>query len=53
MLIFLWIVGAILIFLGLVAIYDIRQHRHAIMHNYPVIGHLRYLMEFIGPELRQ
>ncbi|MFI4967640.1 MAG: FMN-binding glutamate synthase family protein [Gammaproteobacteria bacterium] len=53
MLIFLWIVAAILIFLGLVAIYDIRQRRHAITHNYPVIGHLRYLMELIGPELRQ
>ena len=53
MLIFLWIVGGILVFLGLVALYDINQRRHAIMHNYPVIGHLRYLMEFIGPELRQ
>lgn len=53
MLIFLWIVGAIFVFLGLVAIYDIRQKHHAITHNYPVIGHLRYLMELIGPELRQ
>ena len=29
------------------------QRRHAIQHNFPVIGHLRYLAENIGPELRQ
>jgi len=29
------------------------QRRHAIQHNFPVVGHLRYLMERIGPELRQ
>jgi glutamate synthase (ferredoxin) len=53
MLIFLWVVGAIVVFLGLVAFFDIRQRHHAVTHNYPVIGHLRYFMEFIGPELRQ
>jgi len=29
------------------------QKRQAIIHNFPVVGHLRYLMEQIGPELRQ
>lgn len=29
------------------------QRRHAIQHNFPVVGHLRYWMESIGPELRQ
>ena len=29
------------------------QRAHAIQHNFPVVGHLRYLMERIGPELRQ
>ena len=53
MLIFLWIVAGVLVFLGIVAIHDIRQRPHAVMHNYPVIGHLRYFLEFIGPELRQ
>ncbi|HEV2211971.1 MAG TPA: FMN-binding glutamate synthase family protein, partial [Gammaproteobacteria bacterium] len=53
MLIFLCIVGGILAFLLLVAIHDVLQSRHAVVHNYPVIGHLRYFMEFIGPELRQ
>jgi len=38
----------------LVAIYDVFINRkHAITHNFPVVGHLRYLLERIGPELRQ
>ena len=37
---------------GLVA-YDLTQHRHAILRNFPVVGHLRFLLEAFGPELRQ
>ncbi len=37
----------------IVAFYDIFQKKHAIVHNFPVIGRLRYLLEEIGPELRQ
>ncbi len=29
------------------------QKKHTILHNYPVIGHLRFLFEKLGPELRQ
>lgn len=36
-----------------VAIYDITQRKHAILRNFPVIGHLRYWLEMVGPELRQ
>ena len=32
---------------------DMRQRRHSILRNYPVIGHLRFLLEFIRPEMRQ
>ena len=32
---------------------DSRQRRHAVLRNYPVIGHLRYLLEYIRPEIRQ
>ncbi|MES2414165.1 MAG: FMN-binding glutamate synthase family protein [Pseudomonadota bacterium] len=41
--------------LALVAlgIYDLQQDRHAILRNYPVIGHMRFLLEFIRPEMRQ
>lgn len=42
--------GALLV---LVAIYDMTQKRHAILRNFPIIGHFRYWLETIGPELRQ
>lgn len=42
------------IFLVFVAIYDMFvQRNHAILHNFPVVGHLRYILERFGPELRQ
>lgn len=34
-------------------IYDVSQRQHAIMRNFPIIGHFRYWFEAIGPELRQ
>ncbi len=46
---------AFLVFIGLVAVglHDLRQTRRAILRNYPVIGHLRFLLEYIRPEIRQ
>ena len=46
----IWI---ILILLALVLIYDLCQKKHAILRNFPIIGHFRYILEAIGPELRQ
>ena len=44
----------VLIFLFSVAIRDIFfQKAHTISHNYPIVGHLRYWLESIGPEMRQ
>ncbi len=44
----------IIIVIALVAIRDIFfQSKHTISHNFPVIGHFRYILEHIGPELRQ
>ncbi len=43
-----------LIILGLVAFRDIFiNKKHTISHNFPIIGHIRYMLENIGPELRQ
>ncbi|MEX1218554.1 MAG: FMN-binding glutamate synthase family protein [Acidimicrobiales bacterium] len=39
--------------LVVVAAYDLLQRKHAILRNFPVIGHFRYILEAIGPELRQ
>ena len=47
----LWVL--LLSALVLVGISDLQQTHHAILRNYPVIGHLRFLLEFIRPELRQ
>jgi glutamate synthase domain-containing protein 2 len=32
---------------------DTHQRRHSVLRNYPIIGHLRFLLEFIRPEMRQ
>src|SRR6478735_3108902 len=43
-----------LLFLVGVAINDIVfNKKHTIKHNFPVVGHLRYMLEKIGPEMRQ
>ncbi|MEL6251287.1 MAG: FMN-binding glutamate synthase family protein [Bacteroidota bacterium] len=43
-----------LILIALIAIRDIFFNKHhTIQHNFPVIGHIRYMLESIGPELRQ
>lgn len=47
------IVGLLAVFFVVLAGYDLVQRRHAILRNFPVVGHLRYLLESIGPELRQ
>ena len=48
---FLWVL--LLSVLVVVGISDLQQTKHAILRNYPIIGHLRFLLEFIRPELRQ
>lgn len=45
-----------LIFLGpLVALgcYDYLQPTHSVLRNYPILGHMRFLLEDVGPELHQ
>lgn len=36
-----------------VGVYDLRQTKRSILRNYPIIGHLRFALEFIRPEIRQ
>src|SRR5215213_2716711 len=36
-----------------VAARDLLQREHAITRNFPLVGHLRHLLESFGPELRQ
>ncbi|HTJ43827.1 MAG TPA: FMN-binding glutamate synthase family protein [Kofleriaceae bacterium] len=49
----LWILVGVGAFLVVVAIHDVTQRRRAIIRNFPLIGHIRYILETFGPELRQ
>ena len=49
----MWIGIGVVVILGLVVAYDLTQRKHAILRNFPIIGHFRYLLEAVGPELRQ
>ena len=44
------VLGALIV---LVALYDVTQRKHAILRNFPILGHFRYILESVGPELRQ
>ncbi|HEU4514743.1 MAG TPA: FMN-binding glutamate synthase family protein [Nocardioidaceae bacterium] len=35
------------------ATYDLVQKKHALLRNFPLLGHGRYMLEAVGPELRQ
>ena len=50
-----WLIlpASIILLLVVVAVHDLTQKRHAILRNYPLVGHVRFLLEAFGPELRQ
>lgn len=46
-------IGAVVIGLLGVGLYDIFQTKRTILRNFPIIGHMRFLLESISPELHQ
>ncbi|MEA2256381.1 MAG: hypothetical protein QOG35_2426, partial [Solirubrobacteraceae bacterium] len=49
-----WIVvAAVLLGLVAVGVRDLLQRRHSILRNYPFVGHLRFALEAIRPEVQQ
>ena len=50
-----WAWGPIVLFggLSLLGLHDVLQRRHSILRNYPVSGHVRWMAEFVRPEIRQ
>ncbi|QYJ05438.1 FMN-binding glutamate synthase family protein [Nocardioides panacisoli] len=48
-----WLLVAVTGALLVLGIYDVVQTRHSILRNYPILGHVRYLLEGIRPELQQ
>jgi glutamate synthase domain-containing protein 2 len=49
----LWVLAAFLLGLLVLGCYDLVQRRHSVLRNYPVLGHLRFLLEDVRPELQQ
>ena len=48
-----WLGFGVCAALALLGVRDMTQVRHSVLRNYPIIGHLRFLLEFIRPEMRQ
>lgn len=46
-------VGAVFAAIAALGVHDLTQTRHAILRNYPVAAHLRFILEKIRPEIRQ
>ncbi len=42
-----WGFGIVVGLLVLMTLYDVVQKKHAILRNFPVIGHFRYLLELV------
>ncbi|MCK5918271.1 MAG: FMN-binding glutamate synthase family protein [Cocleimonas sp.] len=50
---FVFVIGLVILFIIVLYIMDIRQKKVALLRNYPVIGHFRYLFEHLGTFFRQ
>ena len=50
-----WLLAPALLFAAFtgLGIHDLVQSQHAILRNYPILGHMRFLFEGIRPEIRQ
>ena len=35
------------------AVWDLVQRKHSILRTWPLLGHFRFMLEMVGPELRQ
>lgn len=47
------VLAALAVILVIVAVYDLTQTAHPVLRIFPVLGHIRYFLIEIGPELRQ
>ena len=48
-----WLLLILFVPLVLLGLHDYAQPRHSILRNYPIVGHLRFMIEDIGPEMHQ
>jgi glutamate synthase domain-containing protein 2 len=45
--------GLVTLALISLGVYDYFQKQHSLLRNFPILGHIRYILEFIRPEIRQ
>lgn len=50
---FIWLLGIVFAVIVSTFIFDISQSKNAILKNYPVVGHFRYLFSTLGEFFRQ
>src|SRR6478672_6783724 len=48
----LWIGFGLAFSVLAVGLYDLVQTRHAVLRNYPIAAHLRFILESVRPEMR-
>jgi glutamate synthase domain-containing protein 2 len=48
-----WFLSAPMVLLLAVAGWDVCQRRHSVLRNYPVLGHFRFALEALRPEVQQ
>lgn len=49
----LWVLAGIVLAVVSLVLHDLMQRRHALLRAYPVLGRMRFMLEKVGPELRQ
>ncbi len=47
-----FVIGLAVVLIG-IGIWDFFQKKHAVLRNFPLLGHFRYMLEFIRPEIQQ
>ncbi|MDC0920166.1 FMN-binding glutamate synthase family protein [Candidatus Thioglobus sp.] len=50
---FVWLLGIVFAIILVTFVFDISQSKNAILRNYPVVGHFRYLFSNLGEFFRQ
>jgi glutamate synthase domain-containing protein 2 len=46
------VIALMIVIIG-VGLYDFFQREHTVLRNFPVLGHIRFILEFFRPEIRQ
>lgn len=50
---FIWLLGLVFVAVIITFVFDVSQSKNAILRNYPVVGHFRYLFSTLGDFFRQ